>query len=100
MPFDGKGFDFGITARDVDILRTARDRVARPDGWIKLNLRDGNGRCAMGELADAMLKRGRRPSSELSELSNKTLVPVLDDPERWKGLCIHPGWAVSSFNDH
>lgn len=100
MPLDGTSFVCDITLKDLAVLRSARQYIARPDGWCQIFLTDGNRRCAMGALGDA-LREARMPGpTSMAEFSAKMLVPVLERPEQWiyPGMS-HRGWAVSHFND-
>ncbi len=49
MPLDGTNFEQQDAV--LDLLRRARDRVARPGGWCQDHARDGFGYCVLGAIS-------------------------------------------------
>lgn len=54
MPLDATGYLNPRTDRDLAVLRTAREGIARPGGWCQGAYTQGSAHCAVGWLAEAL----------------------------------------------
>ena len=94
MPFDGRNFVVSpAKQRDLAILRTARDALARPGNWIQGTLHYDGARCAVGWLIAAA---GEGPvKASYNPLIAKLLQPAL--PRGYRSNS--PTFGVGRFND-